>query len=64
MSQFFDPNITAFAPDTCDLGDGSGKQRPVVRIESKLGELTLAANDIAAINAAYEHAKTLIPSDP
>lgn len=64
MSHFFDPGITAFAPDTADLGDGTGRQQPVVRIESKLGELTLAKNDIAAMNAAYDHAKTLIPSDP
>lgn len=61
MSQFFDPDITAIAPDTCDLGDGSGKQQPVVRIESKLGELTLSASDVNAVNEAFLKAKSLIP---
>lgn len=45
MSQFLDPNITAIAADTCDKGDGTGKQQFVIRIETKLGEITLSEAD-------------------
>lgn len=61
MSQFFDPDITAIAPDTDDLGNGTGKQQPVVRIQTKFTELTLTESDVQAVVDAMFAAKRLIP---
>lgn len=65
MSQFLDPYVTAFVPDTV----GEGEQRPVVRIEYKRiisgssleVEITLGESDIATINEQFLKAQTLLP---